>query len=76
VQFRRTRTASDLAAVRARSPLGAAGSIIGFALVSASILKTWWDSRLGFVSGMVYLIALNISYILLKGRARRQRISP
>jgi L-asparagine transporter-like permease len=75
VQFRRTRTASDLAAVRARSPLGAAGSMVGFALVSASILKTWWDSRLSFISGIVYLIVLNAAYVLLKSTARRQRIS-
>jgi len=57
---------------RRRHALGAAGSIVGFALIVLSILKTWWDSRSSFVSGVVYLLALNAAYLLLR-RAQRER---
>jgi amino acid transporter, AAT family len=66
VGFRRTLTREAAAGLVARSPLGAAGSVAGFALISLAILKTWWDSRLSFVSGIVYLIVLNAAYLVLK----------
>jgi L-asparagine transporter-like permease len=73
VRFRRRATASDLARLPWRSPLGAAGSTIGFALVVLAIVKTWWDSRLSFVSGVVYLIVLNAVYLLVRN-SHRQRL--
>jgi L-asparagine transporter-like permease len=66
VRFRQTARASDLAALPRRSPLGATGSVIGFALVVLAILKTWWDSRLSFISGIVYLLVLNAAYLILR----------
>jgi L-asparagine transporter-like permease len=71
VRFRRTAVASTLAALPRRSPLGASGSIIGFVLIVLAILKTWWDSRLSFSSGVVYLVVLNAAYLALKGVRRR-----
>jgi amino acid transporter, AAT family len=67
-RFRRGATAADLAKLHRRSPLGAAGSMIGFALVVLAIVKTWSDSRLSFVSGVVYLIVLNAFYFALRKR--------
>lgn len=74
VRFRRSASASDLARLPRRSPLGAAGSMIGLALIVLAILKTWWDSRLSFFSGLVYLIVLNAAYLLMR-QAHRQRRS-
>jgi L-asparagine transporter-like permease len=70
VRFRRTARAQDLAALPARSVLGATGSVLGFVLISLAILKTWWDSRLSLASGIAYLIVLNVAYALLKTRRR------
>jgi len=66
VQFRRTASARDLASLPRRSVLGGTGSVIGFVLIVLAILKTWWDSRLSFASGVVYLIVLNVVYLLLR----------
>ena len=70
VRFRETATPDELAMLPARSPLGRFGSIAGLVLISASILKTWWDSRLSFVSGIAYLLVLNAAYFALRGRRR------
>ena len=70
-RFRRRATAADLARLPRRSPLGAAGSIAGFVLVVLAIAKTWADSPLSFASGVVYLIVLNLLYLLLR-KPRRQ----
>jgi hypothetical protein len=48
--------------------------MIGLALIVLAILKTWWDSRLSFFSGLVYLIVLNAAYLLMR-QAHRQRRS-
>ncbi|HEX5473355.1 MAG TPA: amino acid permease [Vicinamibacterales bacterium] len=55
-----------------RSPLGATGSVVGFVLIVLAILKTWWDSRLSLASGLVYLVVLNVAYLLLR-KSRRAR---
>ena len=73
VRFRRRATERELAALPHRSRLGAAGSMTGFALIAMAIGKTWWDSRLSFASGILYLIVLNAAYLLLKGRRQRER---
>jgi len=62
-------------------PLAGRGSVtvaavtlaIGVVLVVLAILKTWWDSRLSFLSGVVYLIVLNVAYLLLRNSRRRPR---
>lgn len=75
VRFRRTESARDLASLPARSPLGAAGSMVGFVLIATSILKTWWDSRLSFFSGIAYLLVLNAAYVLLRTYHRERTMA-
>ncbi len=55
---------------------GAGGSIVGLTLIVLSIAKTWWDSRVSFVSGVAYLLALNVVYLMLKKRHRARTIAP
>jgi len=74
VRFRRSASAGALASLPRRSPLGAAGSMVGLVLIMMAILKTWWDSRLSFFSGIAYLIVLNAAYLLLRrSHGRRAR---
>jgi len=61
---------------RRQQSLGAAGSAIGFTLIVLSILKTWWDSRLSFASGVVYLLVLNAAYALLRNAHRARTMTP
>jgi L-asparagine transporter-like permease len=68
VSFRRRATPGELAALAMRSPAGAWASVLGFTLVCAAILKTWWDSRLSLVSGLVYLLLLTMAWVALKSR--------
>jgi AAT family amino acid transporter len=71
ISFRRRLTAAEAVEIPARSPLGKWGSIIGLAVVLASVAKTWWDSRINLTAGLTFLIALTILYYLLRpGRAR------
>jgi AAT family amino acid transporter len=66
ISFRRRMNSSQLSRLPMRSPLGAWGSIVGLALVIAAVLKTWWDSRVGLVSGVSTLLILTAAYALLK----------
>ena len=75
VRFRQTASASELANLPRRSSLGAAGSAIGFVLIVLAILKTWWDSRVVFASGVVYLAALNAAYLLLRKSHRARTMA-
>jgi L-asparagine transporter-like permease len=70
VRFRQTASAEVMNALPHRSVLGAAGSVVGFALIVLTIAKTWSDSRLSFASGVVYLVVLNAAYFALRGRER------
>jgi L-asparagine transporter-like permease len=63
-------------AAHARFRGGAIGSVIGFLLIVLAILKTWWDSRLAFVSGVVYLLVLNAAYLLLRKPHRERTMAP
>lgn len=72
VRFRRRLGPGELAGLPRRSPLGALGSQIGLLLIVLTILKTWWDSRLGLVSSLVYLLVLNVAYLLLR-KSHRER---
>ncbi len=71
INFRRRLTAADAAKIPARSPLGKWGSIIGLAVVLASVLKTWWDSRVNLIVGLIFLIVLTLLYFLLRPNARQ-----
>jgi AAT family amino acid transporter len=66
INFRRRLSTSEAAKIPARSPLGKWGSILGLAVVLASIAKTWWDSRVNLVAGIVFLIGLTILYYFLR----------
>jgi amino acid transporter, AAT family len=65
INFRRRLTAAQAAEIPSRSPLGKWGSIVGLFVVLASTAKTWWDSRINLIVGLIFLIALTILYFLL-----------
>ncbi|HTR27579.1 MAG TPA: amino acid permease [Terriglobales bacterium] len=69
IQFRRRVTGEILA----RSPLGTVGSIIGLALVVSCVAKTWIDSRVNLISGLALLLALSVSYLVIKASRRLSR---
>jgi L-asparagine transporter-like permease len=66
ISFRRRLTDAQAAEIPARSPLGKWGSIIGLAVVLASVAKTWWDSGINLIAGLVFLIALTLLYFVLR----------
>jgi amino acid transporter, AAT family len=68
--FRRRADEQEIAALPLRSPVGAWGSIIGFTVVVAATLKTWSDSRVNLVSGVLYLVLLTAMYFMIR-HARR-----
>ncbi len=74
INFRRRLTAAESAEIPARSPLGKWGSIIGLAVVVASIAKTWWDSRINLIAGLTFLIALTVLYFLLRPIAKQSNV--
>jgi hypothetical protein len=45
-------------------------------LIVLTMLKTWWDSRLAFFSGVVYLLVLNAAYLLLRNAHRVRTAAP
>jgi L-asparagine transporter-like permease len=69
INFRRRLTPAQSAEIPARSPLGKWGSIIGLAVVLASVAKTWWDSRVNLIAGGTFLIALTVLYYALRSQA-------
>ena len=66
VAFRRRATSEEIAALPLRSPVAGWGSAIGFATIVGATLKTWWDSRVNLISGVLYLILLTAAYFLIK----------
>jgi amino acid transporter, AAT family len=66
INFRRRLTAAQAASVPARSPLGKWGSIIGLTVVLASVGKTWWDSRINLIAGVLFLVGLTVLYFVLR----------
>ena len=48
------------------------GLRLGLTLVTAAILKTWWDSRVSLLSGVSSLLLLTVAYMFL--RAKRQSL--
>ena len=68
VSFRRRMSSGQLAALPMRSPLGIWGSVLGFSLVTAATLKTWWDSQVSLLSGTSTLLLLTVAYLFLRSR--------
>ncbi len=66
ISFRRRTTSARIAALPMRSPLGAWGSALGLTLVTAAVLKTWWDSRVSLISGLSTLLILSVAYLFLR----------
>jgi AAT family amino acid transporter len=66
VSFRRRLTPEQVAALPMRSPLGAWGSILGFILVSITVLHTLFASRINALGGLVFFTALTAAYLWLK----------
>jgi amino acid transporter, AAT family len=66
ISFRRRTSAGQIAALPMRSPLGAWGSVLGLTLVTAAVLRTWWDSRVSLISGLATLAVLSLAYAFLR----------
>jgi len=66
ISFRRRATPEQIETLPLRSPLGGWGSILGFTVVCAVILKGWWDSRVNLVSGVLYLLLLTAAWWMVK----------
>lgn len=66
ISCRRRMSSSQVNALPMRSPLGAWGSVLGLTLVTAAILKTWWDSRVSLASGLSTLLLLTVAYMFLR----------
>jgi AAT family amino acid transporter len=68
VQFRRKISPEQLGGLALRSPLGAAGSILGFVAVVAAVACTWWvsQSSIAAKSAVFYLFILSVAYLLVK----------
>jgi AAT family amino acid transporter len=73
--FRRRATPDQLATLPLRSPFGAWGSIIGFVVISAVILKGWYDSRVNLISGVLYLLLLTLAWWVIKASRKRAHVS-
>jgi AAT family amino acid transporter len=74
INFRRLLTKEQVTEIPARSPLGKWGSIVGLAVVTAAVAKTWWDSRINLVAGLTFLIALTILYYLLRPNSAQRDV--
>jgi AAT family amino acid transporter len=70
IKFRQRLSASQIAALPMRSPLGAWGSGLGFVLIIAAFLETGWHSHLTLISGAVYMVVLTAAYFLLRKRSQ------
>lgn len=66
ISFRKRTSSDQLSKLPLRSPLGIWGSIVGLALVTATVLKGWWDSPVNFASGVTYLVVFSAAYIVIK----------
>src|SRR5215471_20223194 len=68
VQFRRRLSPEQLSSLQLRSPLGPAGSILGFIAIVAAIVATAWvgQARVAAYSSIGYLVILTAAYFLIK----------
>ena len=65
IVFRGGLSPQQIASLPMRSPLGRWGSWIGLITVFGCLGKTWWDSRVNLVSGLVLFTALTVLYFVL-----------
>ncbi|HZQ24901.1 MAG TPA: amino acid permease [Terriglobales bacterium] len=72
VAFRRQTRPEVLERLPFRSPFGLWGSALGFVLVCAAVLKTWWDSPVNLVSGLLGIVLLSALYLLIRRPAPAQ----
>jgi L-asparagine transporter-like permease len=70
ISFRRGLSLEGISKLPMRSPLGSSGSTAGLVLVTATVLKGWWDSRVNLISGMTLLLGLTLAYFLIRTRRR------
>jgi len=70
VVFRRQVRPVELASLPLHSPFGAWGSAIGFLVMCSVILRGWWDSRVNFGSGVLYLVSLTAAWWAIKQMRR------
>jgi amino acid transporter, AAT family len=70
IRFRTVQSASAIASLALRSPLGMWGSIVGLIAVTGALLQTWFTPRMNLWSGLACLIALTLAYLMLKARRR------
>jgi AAT family amino acid transporter len=75
ISFRKRCSPEQLNSLPLRSPIGGWGSASGLALVSAAIFKSWWDSRVNLISGVLYLALLTLAYVLIRPRKRKVQYS-
>jgi amino acid transporter, AAT family len=73
VSFRRRLTAEMVSTLPLHSPVGAAGSVLGFVLVCAAVLKSWYDSRVNLISGMALLVGLTVAYFAIRAGQRKTK---
>jgi amino acid transporter, AAT family len=71
ISFRRRMSPADLQALPLRSPLGIWGSVLGFTVICAVILKGWWDSRVNLISGLLYLLLLTLAWWGIKSARKK-----
>jgi amino acid transporter, AAT family len=76
ISFRRRLTPKQLAALPMRSALGVWGSVAGFLLASATILHTFFATRINAWGGTIFFAALTISYFFLKRRQSASHPGP
>ncbi len=66
IVFRRRLSAQEIASLAMRSPLGLWGSAVGLLVVVACLGKTWWDSGVNLISGLILIAGLTALYFLLR----------
>lgn len=73
LRFRKALSAEQLAHLALRSPLGAAGSVLGFIAVVAAVAGTSWvsQSSIAAKSAGIYLVVLTGAYLLVRRPATK-----
>ncbi len=64
VRFRKRLNQAELAALPLRSPLGVAGSVVGFAAIVLSLAATWHTMRVTLISGAIGMVLLTAAWKL------------
>jgi L-asparagine transporter-like permease len=76
VSFRWRLSQEQVAALPMRSPLGIAGSVVGFVLVTAAVLHTMFSTRVNEIGGLGFLVALTIVYFVQIHRRKKPGTLP